>query len=205
MSLQTANKKQLIAVAEWFGVSLHDAASNDAKVAAIQEKGITMKDIENLDLDKAAVFFASDITDSKSELDSLVILTGDGVDMPQYEKYVASDQAEEVKEEEKVTTITTNDLQAAEDEQAAYWREKYEALSAAQNVAKTEAAAAPSVADGQVLLVMTRANPTFEAAGIRFTKANPYALVPADKADYICRKFVGFRPAYPSEAREYYS
>lgn len=206
MSLQTMNKKHLQAVAFWYGVDLGTASSNGEIVSVLEEKGISEKGIEKYDFDKAAEFFSVDLSDSKTDLDKLAALTTDGVEVRQYDKFVASEQVEEV--EEKPATITTADLESAEDDQAEYWRRKFEQLQAQQDSVKVEtkrvnAESAPS--DGKVLIVMTRANPSFEVAGVRFTKAFPYALVTEDKANYICSKFAGFRPAIPSEVKEFYS
>ncbi|QBP30848.1 hypothetical protein KNU49_gp216 [Streptomyces phage EGole] len=58
--------------------------------------------------------------------------------------------------------------------------------------------------DEKVLLRMTRDNGTFEVRGVRFTKANPYAIVRERDADYILEKYEGFRIASPKEVREFY-
>jgi hypothetical protein len=63
---------------------------------------------------------------------------------------------------------------------------------------------AASVED-RVLIRMTRANPTFEIRGARFTKDNPYALVAERDADFIVENYEGFRIASPREVKEFYS
>lgn len=57
----------------------------------------------------------------------------------------------------------------------------------------------------RVLLRMTRDNGTFEVRGVRFTRANPYAIVPESDADAILDMYEGFRIASPKEVREFYS
>ncbi|QJD50798.1 hypothetical protein KNV00_gp221 [Streptomyces phage Bmoc] len=56
-----------------------------------------------------------------------------------------------------------------------------------------------------VLLRMTRANPTFEVRGARFTRDNPYAIVKERDADFIIENYEGFRIASPREVKEFYS
>jgi hypothetical protein len=58
--------------------------------------------------------------------------------------------------------------------------------------------------DSKVLMRMTRANGTFEVRGVRFTKANPYALVRERDADFIMDSYEGFRIASPREVKEFY-
>lgn len=58
--------------------------------------------------------------------------------------------------------------------------------------------------DHQVVLKMERENGTFQAYGVTFTKAHPYAVVSEDQANQICTTFQGFRPALPMELQEYY-
>lgn len=59
--------------------------------------------------------------------------------------------------------------------------------------------------EDRVLIRMTRANPTFEIRGARFTKDNPYALVRERDADFIVENYEGFRIASPREVKEFYS
>lgn len=56
----------------------------------------------------------------------------------------------------------------------------------------------------KVLLKMTRANGTFEVRGVKFTKANPYAIVKERDADFILDNYEGFKIASPKEVREFY-
>lgn len=56
----------------------------------------------------------------------------------------------------------------------------------------------------KVLLKMTRANGTFEVRGVKFTKANPYALVKERDADFIMEHYEGFSIASPKEVRAFY-
>jgi hypothetical protein len=74
-------------------------------------------------------------------------------------------------------------------------------------VAPTPTFNEPEVAEDEspVLLRMTRDNGTFEIRGVRFTRANPYALVRERDADYIVENYEGFRIASPREVREFYS
>ena len=59
--------------------------------------------------------------------------------------------------------------------------------------------------DATFLLVMTRANPTWETHGIKFTQENPFRLVTEEVANAIIDSEDGFRMASPREVREYYS
>ncbi|UMO76244.1 hypothetical protein SEA_TOMAS_55 [Streptomyces phage Tomas] len=65
----------------------------------------------------------------------------------------------------------------------------------------------PAEADeeSKVLIKMTRANGTFEVRGAKFTRDNPYALVPERNADFILDTYEGFKIASPKEVKEYYS
>lgn len=56
----------------------------------------------------------------------------------------------------------------------------------------------------KVLLKMTRANGTFEVRGVKFTRANPYAIVMERDADFILDHYEGFKIASPKEVREFY-
>lgn len=57
----------------------------------------------------------------------------------------------------------------------------------------------------QVLMKMTRANPTYEIRGHKFTRKHPFALVSSEDANYIIENIDGFRIASPREAEEFYS
>jgi hypothetical protein len=63
----------------------------------------------------------------------------------------------------------------------------------------------PVKASDQVLMKMTRKNPTYEIRGHRFTRKHPFALVSSDDANYIVENIDGFRIASPREAEEFYS
>ncbi|QNN98298.1 hypothetical protein SEA_LILMARTIN_48 [Streptomyces phage LilMartin] len=65
----------------------------------------------------------------------------------------------------------------------------------------------PAVTEDEVpvLIRMTRANPTFEIRGARFTRDNPYAIVKERDADFIIENYEGFRIASPREVKEFYS
>jgi hypothetical protein len=63
---------------------------------------------------------------------------------------------------------------------------------------------APKKDERTVLVKMERENGTYETYGYRFTKANPFVVVPESAADEICRNEEGFRLALPSEAAEFY-
>lgn len=55
-----------------------------------------------------------------------------------------------------------------------------------------------------VLIKMERRNPRYETHGKVFTKEHPYAAVPEPVAAKIIKEVKGFRPALPSEVKEYY-
>jgi len=55
-----------------------------------------------------------------------------------------------------------------------------------------------------LLLKMTRKNPTFEAYGYRFTKDSPYRAVPAEDAEKIMSEHEGFVIATPSEVKSFF-
>lgn len=63
---------------------------------------------------------------------------------------------------------------------------------------------AESDVEEKVLLKMTRANGTFEVRGVKFTKANPYAIVKERDADFIMENYEGFSIASPKEVRAFY-
>ena len=56
-----------------------------------------------------------------------------------------------------------------------------------------------------VLLKMSRANPTYEVRGYRFTRENPFLPVTEEAADWILDNVEGFSIASPAAAREFYS
>jgi hypothetical protein len=55
-----------------------------------------------------------------------------------------------------------------------------------------------------LLIKMTRQNPTFEVFGYRFTRTSPYRAVPADDAQRIMDMYDGFVIATPSEVKSFY-
>jgi hypothetical protein len=55
------------------------------------------------------------------------------------------------------------------------------------------------------LLLMTRANRSFEIRGYRFTADHPFALVDEENAAWIAENIEGFRYATPREVQEYYA
>jgi len=59
--------------------------------------------------------------------------------------------------------------------------------------------------EGDVLVSMTRANPTFEVLGYKFTKEHPYVAMSPGDAQSIFDSEFGFRTASPNEVKEYYS
>lgn len=80
-----------------------------------------------------------------------------------------------------------------------------ESKDEAEASADTPTGPEASVPVGDVLLLkMTRANGTFQVRGVTFTRANPYAIVPVDDAEYILDRYEGFRQATPSEVKEFY-
>lgn len=56
----------------------------------------------------------------------------------------------------------------------------------------------------KALLRMSRANPTYEVRGYRFTKDHPFGLVTEEDAEFIVDNVEGFRYATPKEAQAYY-
>lgn len=56
----------------------------------------------------------------------------------------------------------------------------------------------------QHLIRMSRANPTFEVRGYKFTKASPFCVVDSEDAEWITDNIEGFRYATPREAQEFY-
>jgi hypothetical protein len=58
---------------------------------------------------------------------------------------------------------------------------------------------------GRVLVKMTRANPTYETFGYRFTKDNPYVAMSEEDAQNILDFEEGFVIASPREVQEFYS
>lgn len=65
--------------------------------------------------------------------------------------------------------------------------------------------AKPTEAEDELLLKMTRENPTYEILGYRFTKEHPYISVPVSDAQTILDNETGFMQASPREVEEYYS
>jgi len=55
-----------------------------------------------------------------------------------------------------------------------------------------------------LLLKMTRQNPTFETYGYRFTRESPYRAVPAEDAEKIMSEHEGFVIATPSEVKSFF-
>jgi len=62
-----------------------------------------------------------------------------------------------------------------------------------------------AVKEETVLVKMKRANPTYEAYGYRFTKSNPFVVMPKDLARELVTSTEGFSVADPWEAEEFYS
>ncbi len=75
----------------------------------------------------------------------------------------------------------------------------------AVEVETEEEAEEPVGEERNTLIKMTRANPTFEDRGYRFTRENPYALVTEDDAEWFIETYEGFKIASPKELREFYS
>ena len=57
----------------------------------------------------------------------------------------------------------------------------------------------------EVLVKMTRANPTYEVRGYFFTKTHPFLPVSPDDADFLVDTLGGFKIASPREVEEFYS
>ena len=68
---------------------------------------------------------------------------------------------------------------------------------------KAEAVVAKSEEE-QVLIRMTRKNPTYEIRGYVFKNVHPFALVAESDAEWITENDEGFRYASPKEATEFY-
>lgn len=56
----------------------------------------------------------------------------------------------------------------------------------------------------RLLLKMTRPNASMEIRGAKFTRENPYGLLPEEDAEYLINVVGGFQLALPSEAANYY-
>lgn len=65
-------------------------------------------------------------------------------------------------------------------------------------------AGARKPAGSEVLIKMTRQNPTYEIRGYRFTKKDPFVVVDEENANYIL-ELEGFSIASPKAAQEYYA
>lgn len=57
----------------------------------------------------------------------------------------------------------------------------------------------------QVLVKMTRGNPSYEVRGYNFTKTHPFLLVNEDDAEFLVNDLGGFAIATPREVESYYS
>lgn len=123
---------------------------------------------------RAAEFFGSEVKETDSKADIRAVLTEDGVTFADYQKHLAPD-------EPKAPVEQTEGEQAVAEE-----------------------AAEPEPEAEKVLVRMTRANPTYEAYGYRFTKTHPFALVSEDVVDRLLTRHEGFRTATPKEAAEFY-
>lgn len=63
----------------------------------------------------------------------------------------------------------------------------------------------PVFVSANYLIKMERENPYFEFGTYKFTKENPYNIMPASDAQRILTDETGFRQAFPAELQEYYS
>jgi parvulin-like peptidyl-prolyl isomerase len=59
--------------------------------------------------------------------------------------------------------------------------------------------------ENHILVKMDRYNMSYEAMGYRFSRENPYAVVPESIAQEIFDHHDGFRPATPREVQDFYS
>jgi hypothetical protein len=106
---------------------------------------------------------------------------------------------------------TKNEIIRALDTDGVTWDMYQKAFPETEPVAeqpKTESAPAPvekKVVSNQVLMKMTRGNPTYQIRGYTFTRRHPFVLVSSEDANYIIDNVDGFRIASPREAEEYYS
>lgn len=61
-----------------------------------------------------------------------------------------------------------------------------------------------SFEEKKIILKMDRQNGSFEAFGVTFTRAHPFAIVSEELAQQIIDTFQGFRLASPAEAKSFY-
>ena len=104
----------------------------------------------------------------------------------------------------KAVIIATLNEDGVTWEQAAALDKQVAEKDAELKAEKASADAQAKAVEEQMLLKMTRANPTYEVRGYRFTKVHPFAVVAASDAEWIVDNVEGFRYATPREAQEYY-
>jgi len=126
------------------------------------------------ELEKAAVFFGSDISRAKTNKERVAILVEDGVTYEQYRKFLVKDEDKPVAEREP------------------------------EPAAKDQLDPAYGSKDREVLLKMDRENHRYDVYGFTFTKTHPFQLVPENVATLVLQRHQGFHIATPLEAQEYY-
>jgi len=138
--------------------------------------------------------FAVDVPENANEAEVLAAFAESGVTFDMHvanhpEVFAKPEPEPEVKEApENVVTSQAMQEQPVQDEDI-------------KIVVKEEV---PLHSKEQWLIKMTRANPLYEVKGVRFTRANPYALVSPDVAEYLLAREEGFRQATPRELEEFY-
>ena len=112
-----------------------------------------------------------------------------GVELPK--GIISNDKIIELLEADGVTYDQWAKLQPKEDEE--------------ETEVEVEETEEPEGEERNTLIKMTRANPTFEDRGYRFTKSHPYVLVTEEDAEWFIENYEGFKIASPKELREFYS
>ena len=137
------------------------------------------------ELQRAATYFGTEVkpTDSKTEI--IAALAEEGVTFDQYTKFLVPD--EPVVEPE---LVEPQPLEFAP--------------SAVIITDEAEQETVEEVKESTLIMRMTRENPIFQERGYTFTSNHPFAVVTERDADFIMATHEGFRPAMPSEIREYY-
>ncbi len=106
------------------------------------------------------------------------------------------------------TRKTKNSLVSTLDKGGVTW-EDYENLYGAAPVEveeeKIEEVKKKESNEPTVLLRMTRENPVFQERGYEWTRTHPFQVVKESDAEFLISTYEGFRPALPSEVKEYYS
>jgi hypothetical protein len=159
-----------------------------------KEEFMSFNSLKKEELFRTAVEdFAVDVTPESSKADIITALAEDGVTWAMYRE---AHPAVDVEDEEPAVApnvVTSSDVTGVVAEPAVVTTPRV----------KTRVEVNTSSPD-LYLVKMDRDNPYFEFRGYKFTQAHPFAVMPADAADAILKREVGFKIASPSEAAEYY-